>query len=119
MDYYPTKIINLKEDLQEKIDSIFSYNIIFLTALNKRNVDVIKHCVCYICNHKLYYADCFHKRNELKVSFLRFCHYCKTMFVLTGRFESKEKFDVSFEYFDKYIYNKKEKRSKNEVNDLK
>jgi len=104
---YPTKVLKIGEKFKEKIGLIFSYKIIFFEVINSNIDKVFIERTCSFCNQKLYYADCYHKRDNLRVSLLRFCHYCKTMFILTGRFESEKQFDEAFDFFDAYIYVKK------------
>jgi len=104
---YPTKVIKLNNAFKEKIALIFAYKVIFINILNDNIDKVFMERICPLCNHILYYADCYHKRDNLRVSLFRFCHYCKSMFVLTGRFESEEQFDEAFGFFDNYIYIKK------------
>lgn len=104
---YPTKVVKLNNKLKEKLALIFSYEIVFIDVLNSNTDKVFVERTCSFCNQDLYFADCYHKKDNLRTSLFRFCHYCKTMFVLTGRFESEEQFDEAFGFFDKNIYVKK------------
>jgi len=104
---YPTKVVKLNNKFKEKLALVFSYKIVFIDVLNNNTDKVFKERICSFCNRPLYYADCYHKKDNLRVSLLRFCHYCKTIFILTGRFESEEQFCDAFEFFDNLIYRKK------------
>lgn len=104
---YPTKVIKLNSKFKEKLALVFSYRIIFVDVLNSNTDKVFMERTCLFCNQSLYYADCYHKKNNLRTSLLRFCHYCKTMFILTGRFEEEEQFNEAFDFFDDYVYLKK------------
>lgn len=104
---YPTKVLKISDDLKKKLAKIFSYKIILINALDSNIDKVFAERICSFCGQSLYFADCYHKKNNLRASLLRFCHYCKTMFILTGRFEEEEQFDKAFDFFDDYIYLKK------------
>ena len=104
---YPTKVLKISDDLKKKLELIFSYKVVLIDVLNNNTDKVFVEKICSFCNQKLYFADCYHKRENLRTSLLRFCHYCKTMFILTGRFESEEQFDKAFDFFDDNIYIKK------------
>ncbi|MBA7492948.1 hypothetical protein ES702_03501 [subsurface metagenome] len=104
---YPTKVVKMGDKFKEKLSLIFSYKIIFFEVINSNINKVFIEGTCSFCNHNLNYADCYHKKDNLRVSLLRFCHYCKRMFVLTGRFESEKQFDEAFDFFDDYIYIRK------------
>jgi len=106
---YPTKVVKVNTKFEKKLSLVFSYKIVLINVLNSNTDKVFAERICSFCNHNLYYADCYHKRDNLKVSLFRFCHYCKTIFLLTGRFESEEQFANAFEYFDTSIYKKSEK----------
>ena len=114
---YPTKVIKLSEKFKKKLALIFAYKLVFINVLNDDTDKVFMERLCPFCNQSLYYADCYHKKDNLRTSFLRFCHYCKTMIVLTGRFESEEQFDEAFGFFDKNIYIKKRFMEKEAVLD--
>ena len=104
---YPTKVIKIDNEFKEKLALVFSYKIVLINALNSKTDKAFVERTCSFCNQSLYYADCYHKKDNLRTSLLRFCHYCKTMFILTGRFESEEQFDDAFDFFNDYVYLKK------------
>lgn len=104
---YPKKLIKITTGFREKLNSFFSYRIILIDTLDKNTNGIFKGKICSFCKHDLYFADCFHKNDNLRASFFRFCHYCKTLFILSGRFESEVAFDESFKFFNTSIYSKK------------
>lgn len=111
---YPKKLIKTTDGFREKLKSVFSYRIILIDTLGKNTSSIFEGRICSLCHHGLFFADCFHKNDNLRVSFFRFCHYCKTLFILSGRFESEVAFDESFRFFERSIYSKKKKRIANE-----
>jgi len=112
---YPTKVVKISDRFEKNLASVFSYKVVLINVLNSNTDKVFVEKICSFCNHNLYYADCYHKKDNLRASLLRFCHYCKTMFVLTGRFESEKQFDEAFDFFEDYIYIKKKNIEKGPV----
>ena len=107
INYLPSKLFKIGKEFQKYIQSIFSYQINFLNPDNKNLDKIIRNYTCPRCNNRLHVSDCFHKKNSLKVTFLRFCHNCGVIFLFSGRFEIEREFDNSFNYFNEHIYNKK------------
>ena len=108
-DYFPDKLLVLGKSFYEKINELFSYKLVYLYP-NKDNIkeikDIIEFRICPDYKHKLYYMNCFNPLNNFKITFIRVCHSCNVIFILSGRYNTKIKYQNAFEYFKNL--NKKE-----------
>ena len=102
--YFPDKILTLSKKFYDKLNELFSYEIIYLLP-NKANVQTIRRIIEFrICpnyNHRLYCSNCFNSRNNFKVTFIYVCHVCQHIYALSGRYNSKKRYLESFEFFKK------------------
>lgn len=111
--YIPDVFLKLGNAFYEKINDFFSYKIFYLHP-NQKNIkeikDIIEFRKCPNFKHKLYYADCFNPIDNYKVTLIRICHQCNQMFVLSGRYSTKIKYQNAFEFL--YKQNNKMKEVK-------
>lgn len=107
MSYYPSKGIQLGNEFKKKVNSVFSYNVNFINPKSKNFDKIIKYFTCPKCKLKLHCSDCFRKKNNFKITFMRFCHKCGNIFIYSGRYISEKEFDEAFEFFTKHIYEKR------------
>lgn len=110
-NYIPDIFLTLSKPFCEKINDFFSYKTISLYP-NKSNVkeikDIIELKLCPNYKHKLYYANCFNPIDNYKVTLIRICHQCNQMFLLSGRYSTKEMYDKAFNFFIEPNNKKKE-----------
>ena len=101
--YIPDVFLKLGNTFYEKVNEFFSYKIIYLHP-NQKNVkeinDIIEFRKCPNFKHKLYYANCFNPIDNFKVTLMRICHQCNQMFLLSGRYNTKIKYEKAFEFFN-------------------
>lgn len=102
LNYIPDVFLTLSKAFYEKFNDFFSYKIIYLYP-NKSNVkeikDIIEFKLCPNYKHKMYYMNCFNPIDNLKVTFIRVCHRCNQMFLLSGRYNTKIMFERAFKFF--------------------
>lgn len=102
LNYIPDVFLKLSDAFYEKFNDFFSYKIIYLYP-NKSNVkeirDIIEFRTCPNYKHKMYYMNCFNPIDNLKVTFIRVCHQCNQMFLLSGRYSTKIMFERAFKFF--------------------
>lgn len=112
--YFPNKLLILGKTFYPKINELFSYKVIYLYP-DENNIEEIKDIIefrkCPNFDHKLLYFNCFNPIDNYKITFIMICHYCNIMFILSGRYNTKIKYQRAFEYFKKLNTNK---RLKNE-----
>ena len=100
--YFPDKLIILGKSFYEKFNALFSYKVIYLYP-NKDSIEYIKSIIEFrICpnfKHKLYFMNCFNPVDNFKVTFIRVCHPCNQIFILSGRYNTKIKYQNSFKFF--------------------
>ncbi len=101
--YFPDIYLKLGKSFYEKVNDFFSYKIIFLHP-NKVNIkeirDIIELRKCPNYDHKLLYMNCFNPINNYKVTIVNVCHQCNQMFVLSGRYSNKNKYQNAFDFFN-------------------
>lgn len=102
LSYIPDVFLKIGESFYEKVNDFFSYKIIYLLP-NKSNVkeikDIIEFKLCPNYKHKMYYMNCFNPIDNYKVTFIRVCHLCNQMFVLSGRYSTKIRYKKAFNFF--------------------
>ncbi len=113
--YLPDIIQIANKTFLQKINNLFSYKVFYLYP-NKKNIKyiegIIKFRLCPDYNHRLYYVNCFNSTNNYKVTMINVCHVCKQMFILTGRYSTKNKHINALKFFT-------ELNKRRESNDIK
>ena len=107
LNHLPTKILQLGNSANNFLEKLFPYAIVIV---NYNDDEISKKLLinlrCPICDRKVHYNDLWNKKRDLKVSFIRTCHHCNRLFLLSGRYTTESEFDVAFTYFDFNVYNK-------------
>ena len=110
--YIPDTFLILGNSFYEKVNEFFSYKIIYLHP-NKNNINEIKDIIefrkCPNYKHVLHFMNCFNPLNNYTVTFIRICHLCNQMYVLSGRYNTKIKYQKAFDFF-KELYKKNEEK---------
>ena len=102
----PDKFLKVNENLQKAINSLFSYNVNFInpeTAKGDQFNNTIIKTICPTCKSITHCTDCWNKK-LLKVTYMRMCHNCKSIYMFTCKYESKEEFKEKYNFFVEYIY---------------
>ena len=98
--YFPDKVLILGKQFYEKFNELFSYKVVYLYP-DKNNVEEIKDIIefrkCPNFKHKLLYMNCFNPLDNFKATFIMICHPCNLLFILSGRYDTKIKYQRAFE----------------------
>ena len=111
-DILSNKYIQIPQNLQDAIDKMHAFQIIFPNPNDNENNSfniIFTNTICPVCGSKTYCNDCFNKK-LLKITYERICHKCKTIFMFTCKYESKLEFQEKRQFFTNNIYRKKRVR---------
>ena len=102
--YLPDKIQTLSKNFHDKLNELFSYEIIYLLP-NANNIQTIRKIIefrmCINYNHRTTCLNCFNLSDNFKISFIYVCHVCHHIYALSGRYLSKERYIEASEFFTK------------------
>lgn len=102
--YIPDIFLTLGNSFYEKVNDFFSYKVIYLHP-NKSNVkeirDIIEFRKCPNFKHNLLFMNCFNPIDNYKVTLISVCHLCNQIFMLSGRYSTKIRYQKAFEFFNK------------------
>ena len=106
IDIFPAKFLKVNEKLQVAINKLFSYNVNFLNpetkSRNKFNV-VVMDTICPSCKSIMHCTDCWNIK-KLKVTFMRMCHECRSIYMFTCKYENREEIKERYNFFVNHIY---------------
>lgn len=111
--YIPDIIPTHDEKFIKKFNSFFAYDIIHL-HVDKNTVKYIKRIIefklCPKHSHKLYFMNCFNRLDNLKFTLIMACHVCNEMFVISGRYSTRLKFEKAIQFLNDKIKRDREYR---------
>ena len=100
--YFPDKLLTISKTFLDKINKLFSYEVIYLHP-NENNINDIKRIIefrlCLNQKHRLYSSNCFNQFENLKVTFIYTCHTCKQIYLLSGRYDTKDNYMEAYNFF--------------------
>lgn len=109
IDIFPAKFLKVNENLKKAINNLFSYNVNFInpeTAKGDQFDNTIIQTICPTCKSIMRCNDCYNKKS-LKVTFERICDHCRSKYIFTCKYESKDELKEKYNFFVEYIYKKR------------
>lgn len=110
--YIPDIIPIHDEEFLKKFNSFFAYDIIHL-HVDKNTAKYIKRIVefkwCPNKEHRLYFMHCYNQAN-CKITLIMACHVCNEMFVISGRYSTRLKFEKAVLFLNDKIKKDREYR---------